>query len=84
MELKEVSNYCVVQIIAGVVAGLSYGALLNDVFNLEPGKGLGWWEVALPETLDTCVLSFVVLNSAAAEKNGCDTRTRSTASRLAS
>merc|ERR550514_694847 len=65
--------YCGVQIVAGIVAGLSYGAMLNDVFNLEPAKGFGWWEAMLAEVLYTCMLCFVVLNCAAAKKNGCDT-----------
>jgi len=73
MEWKEVGIYCGVQILAGIAAGLSYGALLNDVFNLEPAKGFGWWEAALAEVLYTCMLCFVVLNCAAAKKNGCDT-----------
>jgi len=73
MDWKEVGIYCGVQVLAGVVAGLSYGAVLNDVFNLEPAKGFGWWEAALAEVLYTCMLCFVVLNCAAAKKNGCDT-----------
>jgi len=73
LEWKEVGIYCVVQILAGIAAGLSYGAMLNDVFNLEPAKGFGWWEAALAEVLYTCMLCFVVLNCAAAKKNGCDT-----------
>jgi len=73
LEWKEVGIYCAVQIVAGIAAGLSYGAMLNDVFNLEPAKGFGWWEAALAEVLYTCMLCFVVLNCAAAKKNGCDT-----------
>jgi len=73
MEWKEVGIYCVVQILAGITAGLAYGAMLNDVFNLEPAKGFGWWEAALAEVLYTCMLCFVVLNCAAANKNGCGT-----------
>jgi len=73
LEWKEVGIYCCVQVLAGVAAGLSYGAMLNDVFNLEPAKGFGWWEAALAEVLYTCMLCFVVLNCAAAKKNGCDT-----------
>ena len=59
-----------------VAAGLSYGALFNDVFNLEPSKGLRWWGDFLAEILYTCMLSFVVLNSAAAGMIGCDTGDR--------
>merc|ERR1719265_1635509 len=73
LEWKEVAIYSVVQILAGCAAGLAYGAMLNDVFNLEPAKGFGWWEAALAEVLYTCMLCFVVLNCAAAKRNGCDT-----------
>jgi len=69
LEWKEVGIYCVVQIIAGVCAGLSYGALFFEVFNLEPQPGFGWWEAGLVEVLYTCMLCFVVLNVATASKN---------------
>merc|ERR1719498_1870803 len=49
----------------GVVAGLAYFALFKDVFNLQPGKGFGWWEACLVEVLYTFMLCFVVLNVAA-------------------
>jgi len=61
--------YIVVQIIAGICAGLSYGALFFKVFNLAPGAGFGWWEAALAEVLYTNMLCFVVLNVATAGKN---------------
>jgi len=64
-----VGIYAVVQIIAGICAGLSYGALFFKVFNLEPQPGFGWWEAALAEVLYTFMLCFVVLNVATATKN---------------
>merc|ERR1719324_1056342 len=73
MPWQEVGIYCAVQIVAGIAAGLSYGAMLNDVFNLQPAKGFGWWEAALAEAAYTCMLCFVVLNCAASKKNGCGT-----------
>jgi len=69
LEWKEVGIYSVVQIIAGICAGLSYGALFFKVFNLEPQPGFGWWEAALAEVLYTFMLCFVVLNVATASKN---------------
>jgi len=69
LEWKEVGIYSVVQIIAGICAGLSYGALFFKVFNLEPQAGFGWWEAALAEVLYTFMLCFVVLNVATAAKN---------------
>merc|ERR1719301_290970 len=69
LEWKEVGIYSVVQIIAGICAGLSYGALFFKVFNLAPGAGFGWWEALLAEVLYTFMLCFVVLNVATAAKN---------------
>merc|ERR1719262_2007469 len=65
----DVMLYCAVQIIAGICAGLSYGALFFKVFNLQPGAGFGWWEALLAEVLYTFMLCFVVLNTATASKN---------------
>merc|ERR1719238_707667 len=65
----QVGIYCVVQIIAGIVAALSYGALFFKVFNLAPSPGFGWWEALLAEVLYTFMLCFVVLNVATAAKN---------------
>merc|ERR1719378_733667 len=73
MEWKEVAIYCVVQIAAGICAGLSFAAMLWKVVNVAPKPGFGWWEAFLAETLYTFVLCFVVLNVAASKKNGCDT-----------
>merc|ERR1719337_743529 len=69
LDWKDVGIYSVVQIIAGICAGLSYGALFFKVFNLEPQPGFGWWEAALAEVLYTFMLCFVVLNVAATGKN---------------
>merc|ERR1719262_583521 len=69
LDWTTVGIYCVVQIIAGICAGLSYGALFFKVFNLAPGAGFGWWEAALVEILYTFMLCFVVLNTATAAKN---------------
>merc|ERR1719235_156733 len=66
---KDVAIYCVVQIVAGVAAALSYGALFYRVFNLGPTAGYGWWEAALAETLYTNMLCFVVLNVACSSMN---------------
>jgi len=61
--------YMAVQLIAGILAGLSYWALFGFSFNLQPGAGFGWWEVMLIEVLYTMMLCFVVLNVATAKKN---------------
>jgi len=69
MPWMDVGLYCCVQVIAGILAGLSYGALFWKVFNLAPGAGFGWWEALLAEVLYTFMLCFVVLNVATASKN---------------
>merc|ERR1719313_1283111 len=69
MEWKEVGIYCIVQIAAGIVAGLSYAAMFLKVVNCAPKPGYGWWEAMLAEVLYTFRLCFVVLNVAAAKKN---------------
>ena len=37
----------------------------EEVFNLAPGAGFGWWEAMLVEVLYTFMLCSVVLNVAA-------------------
>lgn len=59
---KEVAMYCLIQILAGVLAAFSYGLVLWEVFTLQPAKGYGWWEAGLSEMLYTCMLCFVVLH----------------------
>jgi aquaporin Z len=65
LDWKTAGIYCVVQIIAGIAAGMSYAALFMKTFNLAPGAGFGWWEAMLAEVLYTFFLCFMVLNTAA-------------------
>jgi len=67
MDWQKVGIYCVVQILAGIVAAFSYAILFWNAFNLAPSKGFGWVEAGLCETLYTFMLCFVVLNVAAAK-----------------
>merc|ERR1719231_1271638 len=48
-ELKwdQVGIYMAVQVVAGICAALSYGALFMKVFNLAPQPGFGWWDAVL-------------------------------------
>jgi len=71
---KEAGIYCAVQITAGIIAALSYGAMFWEVFNLGPqmikeGVYYSWWQACLAEFLYTFMLCFVVLNCATAAKN---------------
>jgi len=69
LEWKDALMYMVVQIFAGILAGLCYSALFWKSFYLQPGDGFGWWEAALAEIFYTFMLCFVVLNVATASKN---------------
>jgi len=73
MPFGEVLVYAVVQILAGVVAGISFhgsfGGHGQKPFLLGPGEGFNWFHVLMVEALYTCMLCFVVLNVAKARKN---------------
>jgi len=66
---KEAAIYTAVQLAAGISGAFSYSALFWKVFNLSPGKGFGWWEAWIAESVYTFMLCFVVLNVATAGKN---------------
>jgi len=62
--------YMVVQLFAGICAGLSYLALYGDSFNLAPVGKYGWAQAGMAELLYTFMLCFVVLNVACSVKSG--------------
>lgn len=64
---KDVAIYMATQVVAGILAGLSYAALVWSAFNLAPSSGFAWWQAGLAELLYTCMLCFVVLNVAASK-----------------
>jgi len=66
---NEVAIYSVIQVVAGICAGLCYLATFEESFNLQPTKGHTWWQAGLAETLYTFMLCFVVLNVAASNKH---------------
>merc|ERR1740127_305086 len=61
--------YICTQLLAGILAGLSYGVTLWEVFNLAPTPGFSWWQAGLAELIYTFMLCFVVLNVAVAAAN---------------
>jgi len=65
LEWREVGIYAVVQILAGISAGLCYLATFGDSFAVGPTKGHSFWQAGLAEVLYTFMLCFVVLNVAA-------------------
>merc|ERR1719161_1700477 len=69
LALVEMCIYIMVQLMAGIIAGLCYWALFGYTFNLQPGAGFGWWEAMMVEVLYTFMLCFVVLNVATARKD---------------
>jgi len=62
IEGAEAAIYIVVQILGGVLAGLSYGLALWDVFNLAPTPGFNLFQAGAAELIYTWMLCFVVLN----------------------
>jgi len=68
LPIMEAGIYCGVQIVAGILAALSYSALFGwKPFNLHPKLGFEWWQAGLAEMLYTFMLCFVVLNVATAQ-----------------
>jgi len=67
MEWAEVGMYCLVQILAGIAAGMCYLALFGFSFALGPAKGFGAMEAGMCEVLYSFMLCFVVLNVAASK-----------------
>jgi len=61
---SDVGPYIGVQIAAGICAGLVYGGMFWNVFNLAPAAGFTWVHAALAEIIYTMMLCFVVLNVA--------------------
>jgi len=69
MEWPLVGIYVVVQIVAGITAGMCYLALFGYSFNLGPQKGFSGLEAGLCEMIYTFMLCFVVLNVACSKKH---------------
>jgi len=64
LPMSDVGPYIAVQIAAGICAGLVYGGMFWNVFNLAPAAGFTWVHAALAEIIYTMMLCFVVLNVA--------------------
>jgi aquaporin Z len=69
LDWNDVGIYICVQLVAGILAGLSYGVTLWHVFNLAPTPGFHWWQAALAEIIYTFMLCFVVLNVACSKQH---------------
>jgi len=61
--------YMLIQVVAGVLAGVLYLGIFKANFNLEPGAGYKTWQAGFAEVIYTFMLCFVVLNTACATKN---------------
>ena len=72
LDWKTVGIYSAVQCIAGVLAAVCYSLLFGQSFNLAPAKGFSWYHAGLCEFLYTFMLTFVVMNVAAAKKNAAE------------
>jgi aquaporin Z len=69
MDANTAGIYICTQLLAGILAGLTYGVTLWKVFNLAPTPGFKWYQAGLAELIYTFMLCFVVLNVAIAKKN---------------
>jgi len=73
LQFSQVLIYSIVQIIAGIVAGITFRGSFahagSTPFLLGPGEGFTWFHAMVVEVLYTCMLCFVVLNVATARKN---------------
>merc|ERR1719199_1553842 len=67
-----IATYMVTQLVAGILAGLTYLWLHGKAFNLAPGAGFGMAEAAAVEILYTFMLCFVVLRAAVSKMNPAD------------
>ncbi|CAJ1334017.1 unnamed protein product [Effrenium voratum] len=72
LDWKTVGVYCGAQSAAGVAAAVCYSLLFGQSFNLAPAKGFSWLHAGTCELLYTCMLTFVVMNVAAAKKNATE------------
>jgi len=68
MPWKDVIAYVCMQCAAGIVGGFIYVAMLGRTFNLGPTGSHSWWEAGLAEFIYTCLLCFVVLNTACSKR----------------
>lgn len=73
MPFGEAVVYTVIQIIAGVLAGTGFHALLSDhgqaPITVGPNKPFTWVEAMIVEVLYTCMLCLVVLNVVTSKKH---------------
>merc|ERR1719238_1097622 len=69
IEPNQAGIYICTQLLVGILAGLSYGVTLWEVFNLAPTPGFQWYQAGLAEFIYTFMLCFVVLNVAVASAN---------------
>lgn len=62
LPLDKALSYVCVQLLAGVLAAFTYSLIYGGAsFDLGPGPGVGWGQVAIAETVFTFLLCYVVL-----------------------
>ncbi|CAK0907164.1 unnamed protein product [Prorocentrum cordatum] len=66
---KDVALYSVVQVLAGMLAGLLSDILYGAALALGPVGDFSWWQAGICELLYTFMLCFVVLNTACSAAN---------------
>lgn len=68
----DAAQYIVVQLVAGLAAGMTYYGVHSKVFALAPGPGHSWGAVGCAEIIFTSVLCFVVLHVATTKEPSKD------------
>lgn len=69
MDWGDVATYVCVQLLAGIIAAGTYTVMLGESVSVAPATGYSIMSAGLCELLYTFMLTFVVLNVAAANKN---------------
>jgi len=69
IKMMDAMIYCVVHLMAALLAGFMYYWVLGATFTFQPGTGYSVMDAALAELLFTTALVFVVLNTATTQQD---------------
>lgn len=66
---KQVVSYCVVQIVAGLLAGWLYWGVFDKAVEVGPKETFGWFHAGVAELFYTAMIAFAHLNCAVSLRN---------------
>jgi aquaporin Z len=72
--ILEAVGYMFIQVLAGILAGVTYTLVCGTSFGLGPGPKYGWVAVCVAEVMFTFILCFVVLNVATVDSSASATK----------